>query len=184
MLAILSAILGFAGPFLPELLKFFNRKADNAHELAMMEMRLRAGAAEHTWRMEEINAQADIAEVQELHKPQQSFGVQVLDKAHESGWSQWIIVPVFYLFAALDFINGIIRPGVTSLVVGGYVAYKAALYHTLTSNRFGNDWAGAVQQLWTPDDYALVLYCLAYYFGDRTRKAIFGGNAANGYAGK
>ena len=35
MLEIFSAVLGFAAPFLPEELKYFNRKADNAHELAM-----------------------------------------------------------------------------------------------------------------------------------------------------
>ena len=38
MLEIFSAALGFAAPFLPEVLKYFNRKADNAHELAMLRL--------------------------------------------------------------------------------------------------------------------------------------------------
>lgn len=184
MLAIFSAIFGFAAPFLPELFKWLNRKADNAHEIEMMTLRMNAAQAEHTWRMEEVSAQADIAEAVELHKPQQSFGVQILDKAHDSGMPSWLVAPVFYLFAALDFISGMVRPGVTYVVVGGYMSYKAALYSTLTSARFGNDWAGAVQQVWTEQDYAVMSMVLAFWFGGRTYKAVFGGNAGNGYAGK
>lgn len=184
MLAILSAVFGFAAPFLPELLKFFNRKADNAHELAMMKIRLEASSAEHAWRMEEITAQADIAEAIELHKPQSSFGVQILDKAHDSGMSGWIIMPVFWGFALLDFINGIIRPGVTAWVVAGYLAYKAALYHTLTGSRFEADWASAMQQIWTEQDYAVLTLVLAFWFGGRAAKMAFGGSASTAYQGR
>lgn len=38
MIEIFSALMGFAAPFLPEELKYFNRKADNAHELAMIRL--------------------------------------------------------------------------------------------------------------------------------------------------
>lgn len=183
MLAILSAVFGFAAPFLPEVLKYFNRKADNAHELAMMKLRLDAAQAEHTWRMEEISAQADIAEAVELHKPQPSFGVQILDRAqaslHPALW-----VPVFWLFALLDFVSGFVRPGVTWAVVGGYLAYKAALYSTLTGERFGNDWAGAMTQVWTEQDYAVLSMVLAFWFGGRIYKAVFGGNASHGAPGR
>ena len=41
MLAILSAILGFAGPFIPELLKLFRQKQDNAHELAVKAVKVK-----------------------------------------------------------------------------------------------------------------------------------------------
>ena len=60
MLSILSAILGFAAPFLPELLKYFTRSQDNAHELAMMKLQLEAKAQEHLYRMEEINVQGTL----------------------------------------------------------------------------------------------------------------------------
>lgn len=77
MIEIFSAVLGFAAPFLPELLKYFNRKQDNAHELEMMKLQIEKGAAEHTWRIEEINTTADIAESATLRVPQKSFGVQL-----------------------------------------------------------------------------------------------------------
>ena len=48
MIEIFSAVLGFAAPFLPEVLKYFNRKQDNAHELEMMKLQIEKGAAEHT----------------------------------------------------------------------------------------------------------------------------------------
>ena len=47
MIEIFSAVLGFAAPFLPEILKYFNRKQDNAHELEMMKLQIEKGAAEH-----------------------------------------------------------------------------------------------------------------------------------------
>ena len=183
MLAILSAVLGFAAPFLPELLKYFNRKADNAHEIAMMKLRLDTAASEHLWRMEEISAAADIAEAAELHKPVPSFGVQILDRAqerlHPALW-----VPVFWLFALLDFVSGFVRPGITWAVVGGYLAYKGALYSILTGPRFEADWAGAVSQVWTEQDYAVLSMVLAFWFGGRIYKAVFGGNAGHGVPGR
>lgn len=183
MLAILSAAFGFAAPFLPEVLKHLNRRADNAHELAMMRLRLETCATEHTWRMEEISAQADIAEAVELHRPQPSFGVQILDRA-QGTLRPALWVPVFWLFAALDIISGMVRPGITWAVVGGYLATKAALYSMLTSERFGNDWAGAMTQVWTEQDYAVLSMVLAFWFGGRIYKAVFGGNANHGAPGR
>lgn len=177
MLAIITAVIGFAGPFLPELLKFFTRKQDNAHELALMEMRLKAGAQEHLWKMEEINAQADIAEAKELHKPQQSFGIQLLDKAHDSGMSPWLVGPVFYLFAALDFVNGMVRPTIAYASFGFYIMYKWATYATLTGPRFENTPESAIIQLWGEQDWAVLTLVLSYFFGARVAKMAFGGKA-------
>lgn len=184
MLAILSAVFGFAAPFLPELLKFFNRKSDNAHELAMMELRLKAGAAEHSWKMEEINATADIAEARELHKPQPSFGVQILDAAKEWNFGKWAIIPAFYLFTILDFVSGMVRPVVTYSAFGFYVFYKLARFYLMASVVPDLEWFDAVSKLWDDQDYAIVTLCLSYWFGLRSAKAAFGGNASHGGAGK
>lgn len=177
MLTAIMGVLGFAAPFLPEIMKYFTRKQDNAQELALLEMRLKAGAQEHLWKMEEITATADIAEAKELHKPQASFGVQILDKAHDSGMSGWLVAPVFYLFSALDFINGMVRPAIAYCSFGFYVAYKWAMYTTLTSERFGNDAAGALSQLWGEQDWAVLTLVLSYFFGARSAKMAFGGKA-------
>lgn len=113
MLTILSAVFGFAAPSLPVVFKTIQAWMDNKHELEMFRLRLQAGAQEHLWRMEEINAHADIEEARVLHQPQQSFGVQVLDAAARSNWGPWATVPAFYLFTLLDFLSGLVRPAIT-----------------------------------------------------------------------
>ena len=184
MLALLSALFGFAAPFLPEVVKFFTRKQDYKHELDMMEMRLKHASQEHLWRMEEISATADIAEAKELHKPTPSFGVQILDKAHQSNFGKWSLLPAFYLFVFLDFISGLVRPSITYAAFGFYAAFKIALFQTLTGSRFENTWEGAVVQMWGEQDWAVLTLVLSYYFGLRSYKATFGGNASHGERGK
>lgn len=177
MLALFSGILGFVGPFLPEVFKFFTRKQDNAHELALLEMRLKAGAQEHLWKMEEINATADIAEAKELHRPQQSFGVQLLDKAHDANMGPWLIGPAFYLFTLLDLVNGLVRPVIAYTSFGGYLAYKWAMFDTLTGPRFEASTSSAITQTWGEQDWAVLTLVLSYFFGARVAKMAFGGKA-------
>ena len=126
MIEFFSAILGFGAPFLPELLKYFNRKQDNAHELSMMSLQAQLAEKQHAWKMEEIITTADAAETVELHKPMSSFGVQLLDAAKGQGLSGWALYPAFYLFAILDFISGFVRPGITYVAFGFYMSVKWA----------------------------------------------------------
>ena len=175
MLEIFSAVLGFAAPFLPELLKYFNRKQDNAHELEMMKLQIEKGAAEHTWRMEEINTTADIAESATLHVPQKSFGVQLLDAAKGHSLSGWALYPAFYLFAILDFISGVVRPGITYAAFGFYMSVKWA---ELTIAKAHNSaLSAALLQVWSSEDRAIVILVLSYWFGHRSAKQAFGGSA-------
>jgi len=175
MIELFSAVLGFAAPFLPEVLKYYTRKQDNAHELAMIDARTKQGAAEHLWRMDEINTQGDIAEAIELHKPQQSFGVQLLDAAKGHSLSGWALYPAFYLFCLLDFISGFVRPGITYAAFGFYMTVKWA---ELTIARANNSMlSAAILQVWTSEDRAIVILVLSYWFGHRSAKQAFGGSA-------
>lgn len=182
MIEIVSALVGFASPFLPEVLKYYNRKQDNEHELAMMDLRLKQGAAEHTWKMDEINTQSDIAEAIEVHKPMQSFGVQLLDAAKGHGLSGWALYPAFYLFCLMDFLAGMVRPGVTYAAFAFYVSVKWA---ELTIARAANSGLSvALLQVWTSEDRAIVILVLSYWFGNRSAKAAFGGSAMNSSKGQ
>lgn len=181
MLAMFSAIFGFAAPFLPELLKYFNRKADMAHEKEMMGLRLQHAEKEHLWRMEEVTAQADIEEAKELHRPAPSFGVQVLDAAKDSGWGKWAIVPAFYLFTLLDFVAGMVRPSITYGAFTFYVAYKWSLWQLAITYNATRD--QALVSIWGDNDWAVLTLVLSYWFGHRASKAAFGGNATSGKAG-
>lgn len=179
MLTILSAILGFAGPFVPEIIKFFKQKQDNAHELAVLEMQTKIAAQEFAYKMQEINANADIAEAAAIRAPAPSFGVQLLDASKD--WPRLLILPVFYAFALLDFLSGLVRPAVTYAFVGFYLTYKWAVFQQ--SVLAMGDWKLAAQANWTENDLSLLLLCLGYYFGQRAMKATFGGTANTGKAG-
>jgi hypothetical protein len=179
MLSILSAILGFAGPFVPELIKFFRQKQDNAHELAVLQFQAQIAAQEHAYRMEAINISADIQESAIIHQPQISFGVQILDAAKD--WSKVFVLPVFYLFAFLDFISGLVRPAVTYAIVAFYLMYKYALFEMARIQ--SADWKNAATMVWNADDLSLLLLTLGWYFGNRAVKATFGGSANTGRPG-
>ena len=177
MLPLVTAIFGFLAPFLPSVVKIFQAKQDNAHELAMMKLRLEGDKADHLYKMEEINLAADIAEQIQIHKPVASFGIQVLDAAKNSGWSSWMIAPPFYLFVLVDFLSGLVRPLITYTAFSGYLIYKWAIFNELTSYLYSGDAAGAIRELWREEDWAVLTLVLSYYFGLRSYKAVFGGSA-------
>jgi hypothetical protein len=186
LLPLLSGIFGFAAPFIPELLKIWKGRQDNQHELAMMDLRLKAAAAEHAWRMEEINANADIQEAIELHKPMQSWGVQLLDKADSSDRvGKLAFRTAFCLFVWLDWLSGMVRPTVTYLWMGLYIAVKAATFHWLITTSELRDMTiyEALKSIWYEHDYAIMTLCLSYWFGHRAAKATFGGSAMTSYRG-
>lgn len=171
MLSIFTAVLGFASPFLPELLKYFHRKQDNAHEIALMDLRLRAGAQEHLWRMEEVVARADIVEAKEVRRPQKIFGVELLDHVKDKPWPIWL--PVFWGLSLLDWLTGMVRPTVAYASFGFYIAYKWAQFQVLTGPRFETDVAGAIVQLWGEQDWNILVLILSYWFGSRAAKTAF-----------
>jgi hypothetical protein len=175
MIEIFSAIIGFTAPFLPEALKYFNRKQDNEHELAVLRMQMEQGSKEHLWRMDEISASADLREVEVLHSPQKSFGVQLLDAAKGHGLSGWALYPAFYLFAALDFLSGFVRPGITYAAFGFYMSVKWA--ELAIAKTHSSTLSVALLQVWSAEDRAIVILVLSYWFGNRSAKAAFGGSA-------
>ena len=181
MFEILSAVLGFAAPFLPEALKYFQRKQDNAHELAMMDLQMKSRENDHTYRMEEIVTQGDISEMVELHKPTQSFGVQLLDAAKGYNLSGWALYPAFYLFSFMDFISGMVRPGITYAAFGFYMSVKWAQMQMWKAG--GTDTATAILQMWSSEDRAIVILVLSYWFGQRSAKSAFGGSTMNSSRG-
>lgn len=180
---ILTAVLGFLAPFLPEVLKFFNRKQDNLHELAMMELQMKKGSQEHLWRMEEINTNADIKEGELIHAPMNSFGVQLLDAAKGHNLSGWALYPVFYLFSLLDFLSGLVRPGVTYAAFGFYMAVKWAQLAVAIAAADGSVTTGLIA-VWSEEDRSIVVLVLSYWFGQRAAKGAFGGSALTAYKGQ
>lgn len=181
MLAIMTAVLGFLGPFLPEVLKFYSRRQDHDHEARMYELQVKAAEQAHAFRMAELEATADIKEAVMLHQPAPSFGVQLLDAAKDSGLKGWAIIPTFYAFVFVDVVAALVRPALTYAAFGFYVAYKFACYSVLAATSSPDaTWAERIINLWSGEDFAIVTLVLSYWFGHRAAKAAFGGNATAG----
>lgn len=179
ILQLLSAVFGFAAPFLPQVVSYFQKRQDYAQELKMFELRMSLAAQEHAWKIEEINANADIAEMQTLRQPQQSFGVQLLDASktwvESKAWGAWLVAPVFYLFSFLDWMTGMVRPTITFTAFGFYVIYKWTLIQSISVAQ-GRE--AAILATWGDQDWSVLVLVLSYYFGARTAKAAFGGSAS------
>jgi len=170
MIILFTTILGLIVPFLPDLLRLFTQVGDRKHEIALLQLRMTQASQDHLWRMEEINAKADIAESIEIHRPQVSFGVQLLDKAHASGMPPWVIVPVFWLFALLDLVNGFVRPSIAYAVVGFYMFYRWSCIKLAQEVITGNSFMMALAGTWNENDWAILFMVLGYFFGDRVRQ--------------
>ena len=142
----ISGLAGFAAPFIGDVLGYFKKKQEHSHELALMEMQGKLAKEEAAYRMEETIEKAGSADFAAAHKPQISFGVQVLDKLADLKWATAFQLPLAYMFAFLDFCIGFVRPGVTYAFVGLYIATKWATFAT-TKN---------VMDIWTPADMILL----------------------------
>lgn len=163
-------ILGFLGPFIPELLKWFRDKDDKKHELDMFRLQMEFASQEHKMRLEEIESTADIQEATVLHQPTQSYGVQLLDAASAWAgtlWGKFLVTPAFYLFTVLDFLSGVVRPGITVAAFTFYAICKWILIKNV-----------GVTAAWTETDYEILVLTLSYWFGHRAAKQAFGGSAS------
>ena len=103
MIALISAVLGFAMHLFPEFMGFFKSKQNNSHELEILKLQIQARKETHIERMEEINANADIEEMRAVHQPQQVLGID------------WV-----------DALNGTVRPvlAYAFFILYAYVKYK------------------------------------------------------------
>lgn len=177
-----SFVTGIIGPLLPSALNLFKDWQDRKHELAMLELRIKHASQEHLWKMEEVNATADIEEAKVLHTQQQSFGVQLLDAADkwaDSQWGKWVITPAFFLYAVLDFLNGLVRPAIAYAAFGFYMVYKWSVFE-LAKASVGS--IEAINTTWTDNDWAVLLMVLGFFFGQRAAKAVIGGSTQNAKA--
>jgi hypothetical protein len=188
MLAILSAVFGFAAPFLPQLIGLFKGRMEHQQELDRMRLSAEIAEKEHAWRMAEVESRADIEEARMLHQPIPSSGVALLDAAKDWGFTKWAFVPAFYIFALLDAMASAVRPTITFMAFGGYLAFKWAQFNLATTYVGGTDqWeqlAQAIASTWRDEDWAVLTLCLSYWFGHRAAKASFGGSANSHAAGR
>lgn len=151
MLALIGTLLGLLGSLLPEVLKFWNNKEDHKHEVEMSRIQMEAQKELHQERLEEINAQADIAESEALYK---SAEIKITGSK--------IIDGIIALYSSS------VRPTITYAFMVLYMYVKYSLIYSLM--QAGLKWNEVGGQIWNSEDFAVFATILSFWFGARFLK--------------
>ena len=142
MLSLLGSLLGFGTSFLPKVMDYFQDRSDKAHELKVMEVQIRQQKELASQKLEMVNVEADIREVEALQKSMQPTGV-----------------------AGGDGLRGSVRPVITYAFFGLFVFVEVSAYYALTAQ--GVSGLDAVNAVWDEDTKALFAAVIAFWFGGR-----------------
>lgn len=138
ILTLITTFLGFFTSLMPEVVSMFKGKQDNAHELAVLELQMKAAAQGHSAKLEEIGANADIVETQEIYK------------TYTTGIT-WV-----------DALNGSVRPVIS---YGFFLLYSFMKVIQLKYVDTSLPWT--IEALWTQNDWAVFGAIVGFYFGQR-----------------
>ena len=142
MLSLVGSLLGFGTSFLPKVMDYFQDRSDKKHELQVMEVQIRQQKELASQKLEAVNVEADIREIESLHKSMQPTGVR------------WI-----------DGLRGSVRPIITYCFFGLFVFVEVAAYLSLTAA--GVSGLDAVNAVWDEDTKALFAAVISFWFGGR-----------------
>jgi hypothetical protein len=142
MLSLMGSLLGFGTSFLPKVMEFFQDRSDKKHELAVMEVQIRQQKELADQKLEAINVEADIREIEALQKSMQPSGVK------------WI-----------DGLRGSVRPVITYSFFILFTFTEVAAYLSLTAS--GVSGLDAAQIIWDEETKALFAAVISFWFGGR-----------------
>ena len=167
-----GALIGFAAPFLPELIGLGRTWMDNRQEWKMMELRLQHAEKEHGWRMDEIEIEGAYKDRASARKQRESYGVQILNAAHDAEGIvyRWTFNVIFLMFSILDWMISTVRPVVTYGVVGIWGAIKVAVI--IGAYRETGDIVTALlaPAVWTGQDWDILGVIIGFWFGDSVKR--------------
>ena len=145
MLTLLGSLLGFGTSIVPEVLGFFKQNQANKQELKMLEAKAQYAAQLSTLKLQELDAEADIAETKGLY-------AHDTELARRGGW-------VVGLQAS-------VRPVVTYLFMAAFLGVKGGLVFSLIFMQ-GVDWTTALDVTWDGETQALFAAIMSFWFGNR-----------------
>lgn len=150
---IFGSLLGGLFRLAPEVLKFFDKKNERQHELAMFQRQCDLEQIRGQQKLAEIGAQRDAAiDVGVMDAFNAAINQQAEMAKAAGGWA-----------AAL---SASVRPIVTYLLVGVYLSLQVAMSSYIFSN--GGSIKDIFEFVMTPDFVALVSGILNYHFLNRT----------------
>ena len=142
MITLLGSLLGFISSTFPSIVKLWQDAADKKQELAILQLQIQQQAAGAQQQLQEINAQADIAESAEIYK------------TYTTG------------IAWVDALNGTVRPVIAYAFFILYALVKLLSYAAV-ANSNAVPFVVLHDTLWTEDDGAIFAGIISFYFGHR-----------------
>ena len=140
MLTLLGSLLGFGTSFLPKVMEFFQDRADKAHELKMITAMAEANAKSQTIKLDMVNVEADIREVEALSKHSQTI--------HKNA-AQWVVN-----------LAGSVRPTITyAFFIEFMVLTVLVSLGWITIEQYNT--------IWDAEMKALFAAVLSFWFGNR-----------------
>ena len=145
---LLGGVFGGALRLAPEVLKWFDRKAERDHEVKMTQL-------EHDFAKTQAEVQLRVGQQGLVSKE-----YDVLETALET--QSAMSVAGGKLISA---VNALVRPTVTYLFLAMYALVKIALYMLAVDQ--GGAWQEVVFNLWTQDDITILFMIISFWFVGR-----------------
>lgn len=145
---IVGGLLGGVMRLAPEVIKFFTRKDDNKHELEMLKTQLEFEKTKGELKIEERYVDYGIAELGAISE---AYKEQATAVANSSKW--------------VTNASAMVRPAITYVIFGLYVAFKISLIVAGLST--GQTWI-TVFGAWTEADMAMLNMILGFWFLGRS----------------
>jgi hypothetical protein len=161
MLELLGLVFGGAFRLLPEVARLWEGASQRKHELAMLELQMRADELRAKLEMQKAELQGEIQQqVAELNAMIEALKAQ--QKPITLTGNKFLDA----LQVIADTASTFVRPVLTYwYCIAGYGAYKTATYFIILSA--GSTWANAITLLWTPQDHAVMMSIIGFWFVDR-----------------
>ncbi len=145
LVTLAGAAIGLISSALPEILGLFRQGSDNRQELAVLELQIRREELQHGFQMQEIEAQADIREIEALHR----------EFAGRKATYRWV-----------EALISSVRPVMTYAFFALYAGVKYTQLQ-LALRALSGDMFLALPTVWQDPDQAIFATIIGFWFGSR-----------------
>lgn len=147
--SLFGGLLGGLFRLAPEVIKFFDRKDERKHELAMFQLQTDLEKVRGEFRVEEKYVDYSVAQMDALAEAYKQ------QAAADSNAYKWVAS-----------ISALVRPGITFTLFGLYVLFKLVMMYNGISD--GVEWQTVVVQMWGAEDWGMLNMILSFWFVSRT----------------
>lgn len=149
--SLLGGIFGGLLRLAPEAFKFFDRKGERLHELAMLNKEMEFAKVRGEIEMHKVEANISMSELN-------AIGVAIQEQGETARSAGWFV-------AAL---SALVRPLVTYWIVALWSLHKLASLSM--AYEVNADWRAVMMVSWTADDMTILAMILGFWFVSRSFK--------------